>query len=131
MALRQTAPGTYVARIALLAGSPAPYRFELQAGPGLPASEIARVGVRTLHYATKDEFQPDPADIPLLQVLSERTGGKFAPGSEEIFAPAGGGSPVPRPLWPACAGAALLFFILEIAARRTNWRFLEDPSRQR
>lgn len=131
VALRQTAPGTYVARIALLAGSPAPYRFELQAGPGLPASEIARVGVRTLHYATEDEFQPDPADIPLLQVLSERTGGKFAPGSEEIFAPAEGGSPVPRPLWPACAGAALLFFVLEIAARRTNWRFLEDPSRQR
>lgn len=131
VALRQTAPGTYDARIALLAGSPAPYRFELRAGPGLQASEIARVGVRTLHYATEDELQPGPADIPLLQVLSERTGGKLAPGSDEIFARTGGGSPVPRPLWPACAGAALLFFVLEIAARRTHWRFLEDPSRQR
>ena len=131
VALRQSAPGTYVARVPLQAGSPAPYRFELQAGPGLPASEIARVGARTLHYATEDEFRPGPADIPLLEALSEQTGGKYAPGSDEIFAPAEAGRPVPRPLWPACAGAALLFFLLEIAARRANWRFLEGSSKQR
>ena len=129
--LRQSAPGTYAARTALNAGSAAPYRFELLASAGLAAPEIARVGARTLHYPRGDEFQPRPANTELLQALSARTGGKFAPRTEEIFAPAQDGGMLPMPLWPALAAAAVLVFLLEIVARRARWQILDGALARR
>jgi Mg-chelatase subunit ChlD len=121
LVLRQTAPGTYAARVALDAGAAAPYRFELLASPGLSADELARLGARTLHYPREDEFRPRPADVDLLRALSERTGGKFAPEPEEIFAPSVDSGRLALPLWPALAALALVLYLLEIGARRVPW----------
>ena len=67
----------------------------------------------------------------MLKALSERTGGKFAPRTDEIFAPAQDGGMLATPLWPVLAGAALLLFLLEIVARRANWRILDGAIARR
>ena len=59
--LRQSAPGTYSARIALEAVAAAPYRFELLPGPGLPQQDISRIGERDLYYSQSDEFRARPS----------------------------------------------------------------------
>ena len=123
--LRQSAPGTYTAQLALDAPSALPYRFELLPGPGLPASLIRSIGTRTLFYPQTDEFLPRPADVALLKALSERTGGEFAPQVGEIFRRSTDGGTLATPLWPVFAGAALLLFLLEIGVRRLPWLILD------
>jgi hypothetical protein len=118
-ALRQSAPGTYAARVKLDAVSAAPYRFELLPGPALPARDIARVGTRALYYPQSDEFRAQPPDVAMLNALSERTGGRFAAQAAEIFAPSSDGGMAAWSLWPALVCAALLAFLLEIAVRRS------------
>ncbi len=123
--LRQSAPGTYGARTPLGTVAAAPYRFELLAGPGLSAQEIARIGARVLYYPHSDEFRARPADVGLLKALSERTGGKFAPKTEEIFARSSDGGIVATPLWPVLVAAALLLLLADIAVRRVPWGRLD------
>jgi len=129
--LRQSAPGTYSARVALDAPSAAPYRFELLPGPGLSSLEIARIGARALYYPQSDEFVARPADVATLKALSERTGGKFAPKTDEIFARSSDGGMLATPLWPALAAAALLLFLLDIAVRRAPWSILDGAAVRR
>ena len=122
-ALRQVAPGHYRTRVPLTAAGSLPWRFELLPGPGLSAADIARVGSRRLlFYSYPDEYRLLPANLPLLRTLSEQTGGLFAPRAEEIFAPRGDGGVTTTLLWPYCAGAALLLFLLDILVRRAPWR---------
>ncbi len=121
-ALRQSAPGRYRARVPLTAAGGIPWRFDLLPVPGLSAAEIARVGGRRLFYSYPDEFRLLPANLPLLRTLSKETGGVFAPRAEEIFAPRGDGEVITTRLWPYCAGAALLLFLLDILVRRAPWR---------
>jgi len=129
--LRQSAPGTYSARIALDAVSAAPYRFELLPGPGLSAQEIARIGARVLYYPQSDEFRPRPADVATLKALSERTGGKFAPKTDEIFARSSDGGVLATPLWPELVAGALLLFLLDIGVRRAPWSVLDGAGARR
>jgi len=125
--LRQSAPGTYTATVQLAGSESAPTRFELLPGPGLTSEEIGHTGARTLRYANRDEFRPRAPDLALLRALSERTGGKFAPAPEEIFAPPTEGGVVTVALWPFLAALALAIALVEIAARRLPWRVLDGP----
>ena len=120
--LRQVAPGQYRAQVPVSAAGDIPWRFELLPGPGLSAADIARVGSRRLFYSYPDEYRLLPANLPLLRTLSEQTGGVFAPQAEEIFRPRGDGGITTTLLWPYCAGAALLLFLLDILVRRAPWR---------
>jgi Ca-activated chloride channel family protein len=120
--LRLIAPGQYRAQVPLAAAGSIPWRFELLPGPGLSAADIARVGSRRLFYSYPDEYRLLPANLPLLRTLSEQTGGVFAPRAEEIFTPRGDGGVTATPMWPYCAGAALLLFLLDILVRRAPWR---------
>src|SRR6185436_15126672 len=120
--LRQVAPGQYRAQVPLGAPGRAPWRFELLPGPGLSMAEITRAGSRRLFYTYPDEYRLLPANLPLLRTLSEQTGGKLAPDPEEIFTPRGDGGVTSTPLWPYCAAAALLVFLLDILVRRSPWR---------
>ena len=129
--LHQSAPGTYNARVSLQAGSAKPYRFELLPGPGLSQQEIAQIGERALYYSQSDEFRARPADIGMLKALSESTGGKFAPKTDEIFARSADGGMLATPLWPGFAGAALVLFLLEIVVRRAPWLFLDGAKARR
>ncbi len=128
--LRQSAPGTYSARIALEAVPAAPYRFELLPGPGLSQRDITRIGERALYYSQSDEFRARPADVAMLKALSERTGGSFAPKADEIFARSSDGGMLATALWPLLAGAALLLFLLEIVVRRAPWSVLDGKTRR-
>jgi uncharacterized membrane protein len=121
-ALRQVAPGQYRARVPLAAAGSVPWRFELVPGPGMSAADVARTGSRRLFYSYSDEYRLLPANLPLLRTLSEQTGGSLAPSADEIFKPHGDGGVVSVPLWPYCAGAALLLFLLDILVRRVPWR---------
>jgi len=129
--LRQSAPGVYSARLTLEAASAGPYRFELVPGPGLSQQEIAQIGERALYYPQSDEFRARPANIGMLKALSERTGGTFAPKTDEIFARSTDGGMLATPLWPALAAAALLLFLLEIVVRRAPWSFLDGATARR
>ena len=129
--LRQIAPGHYRAQVPLATAGNVPWHFELLPSPGLSAAEIARVGSRRLFYSYPDEYRLLPANLPLLRTLSEQTGGVFAPRAEEIFAPRGDGGVTTTPLWPYCAGAALLLFLLDILVRRAPWRLHRTWMRRR
>jgi hypothetical protein len=121
-ALRQVAPGRYRGQIPLIAAGSVPWRFELLPGPGMRAADVARAGSRRLFYSYSDEYRLLPANLPLLRTLSEQTGGSLAPAADEIFRPRGDGGVTSVPLWPYCAGVALLLFLLDILVRRAPWR---------
>ena len=128
LVLRQIAPGRYRASTPVEAGRSAPYRFALLEGGGLSARELAQAGTRSLTYPWPDEYRVLPPNTRLLQALSERTGGGFAPKAEDIFADRGDGGLVAKPLWPWLAAAALLLFLLDVLVRRAPWM---DRARQR
>jgi Ca-activated chloride channel homolog len=120
--LRQIGPGKYQARVALETSSAGAYAFDIVETPGLTTQEIARAGTRSLFYGYSDEYRVMPANIELLKTLSERTGGKFAPTVEEIFARRGDGGIVSKPLWNYFAVLGLALFLLDILVRRWSSR---------
>ena len=83
--LRQTAPGAYAGKVTLGTPGPTPFAFELAAGGGITREAAQKAGIRRLHYSYPDEYRSTPPDTMLLRALAERTGGKFAPSSAEIF----------------------------------------------
>jgi uncharacterized membrane protein len=119
--LRQVAPGAYTARMPLQPSIAAPYRFELLAGAGISGQEIAQAGTRGVYYAHSDEYRALGPNLPLLAALSERTGGRFAPQPEEVFAHSTDGGMVSTSLWPYLAALGLLLFLADIAVRRVSW----------
>ena len=124
--LGQTGAGTYQARMRL--GSPVQAgRFELLDSPGMPKQARSRAGTRMLNQDFSDEYRAFPPDIELLSALARATGGKVAPTIAEIFAQQGDESRVTRTLWPWFALLALIFYLFDIAARRSPlaWRWLE------
>lgn len=116
--LRQIAPGTYQARIALQASTAGVYAFDLVDTLGLTPQALAQAGTRSLFYGYSDEYRVLPANIDLLKALCERTGGKFAPSVEEIFARRGDGGVVFKPLWSYFAALGLVLFLLDVLVRR-------------
>jgi hypothetical protein len=103
-------------------------RFDLVDSPGLPKQASLRAGARMLHPDFPDEYRAFPPDIELLSALARATGGKVAPSITEVFAQQGDESRTTRTLWPYFAALALLFYLLDIAARRSPlaWRWLES-----
>jgi hypothetical protein len=104
-----------------------PSRFELLPGPGISPGQVARLGSRRLFYSYPDEYRTLPPNLPLLRTLSEQTGGIFAPKAEEIFRARGDTGLRTTPLWPYCAGFALLLFLLDILVRRAPWSLRRAP----
>ncbi len=121
--LRQSAPGTYIERIALPGPREQPYLFELLPTPSVSAREIARTGPRSLAYAHSDEYRVLPADHKLLRAISEQTGGEFAPEMADIFRHYGDGGTRSRALWPWLAALALALYLIEVFVRRAPWGF--------
>lgn len=120
--LRQVAPGEYRTRVPLGASRAAPYRFELVESPGLSKQDMARAGIRNMFYPYPDEYRVFPANLELLKVISETTGGSFAPKTGDIFAKLGDGGTVSKAIWQYFALAALLLFLLDIVVRRAHWK---------
>lgn len=116
--LRQIGLGKYQAHIALKAPTPGAYGFDLVETPGLTPQALAQAGTRSLFYGYSDEYRVLPANIDLLKALCERTGGKFAPRVEEIFARRGDGGLVSKPLWSYFAALGLVLFLLDVLVRR-------------
>ena len=75
-----------------------------------------------------DEYRAFPPDIELLSALAQATGGKVAPSIAEVFAQQGDESRTTKALWPWFAAVALIFYLLDIAVRRSPlaWRWLES-----
>ena len=118
MPLRQIGPGKYQARIALQASTAGAYAFDLVNSPGLMPQALAQAGTRSLFYGYADEYRVLPANIDLLRALCERTGGKFAPSVEEIFARHGDAGLASKPVWRYFAVLGLALFLLDVLVRR-------------
>lgn len=102
-------------------------RFELVEAAGITPQGLSRIGSRVLHQDYPAEYRGLPPDMNLLEGLASATGGKVAASIPEIFAQRGDVSPDTRELWPWLAACALLFYLLDIALRRSPlaWRWLE------
>ncbi len=120
IALRQRAPGEYVATLGVSTSASGPYDFELLAD-GVGEDVARRAGTRQLFYPYADEYRNYPPDLELLSSVSAQTGGKLAPSVEEIFAHQGDESRDRIPLWPWLAAAALACYLLDLALRRLPW----------
>ncbi len=123
-------PGTYQMRLPV-DGSIHGLRFELVDSPSLPRQASRRAGVRMLHQNYADEYRSFPPDVELLQALAHATGGKIGAPVSEIFAQHSDRSVTTHRLWPWFAGLALMFYLLDIAARRAPlaWRWLNPHAR--
>ena len=124
--LEQTGAGTYQMRTPL-GSSRQSERFELIDSPELPKQASLRAGARLLHRDFPDEYRAFAPDIELLSTLARATGGKVAGSIAEIFAQQGDKSRTKQILWPWFAMLALIFYLLDIAVRRSPlaWRWLE------
>ncbi|HVY07145.1 MAG TPA: VWA domain-containing protein, partial [Burkholderiales bacterium] len=120
VALRQVGPGRYEARLPL-DRRVQPARFELAESPGMPLREALRAGTRELHEDFADEYRALPVNTEMLEALAAATGGKTNPSVAEIFARQADESRVTRALWAGFAAAGLLFYLLDIAVRRSPW----------
>jgi len=116
--LDQTAPGVYRGRVPLTVSRDRAWRFELVATDGIGVEEIARTGLRSLHFDRVDEDRGLPADTTLLSALCTASGGQLAPRIGDIFAERGDGGSVSIPLWPMFSALALLAYLLDILVRR-------------
>jgi Ca-activated chloride channel family protein len=125
--LEQTGAGTYQMRMPFGSSRQAE-RFELVDSPGLPKQASLRAGARMLHQDYPDEYRTFPPDIEMLSALARATGGKVAPSIAEVFAQQGDESRTTKTLWPWFAALALIFYLLDIAVRRSPlaWRWLES-----
>lgn len=120
LALRQRAPGEYVAALPVSTSASAAYDFELLAD-GVGQSIAKRAGTRQLFYPYADEYRSYPPDVELLASVSAQTGGKVAPSVAEIFADRGDRSVDRVLLWRWLAAAALACYLLDLTLRRLPW----------
>jgi Ca-activated chloride channel family protein len=127
ISLMQTGAGTYQMRLPF-GRSRQTERFELVGLPGLPKQASLRAGARLLHQGYPDEYRAFPPDIELLSALARATGGKVAASIAEVFARQGDDSRTTKTLWPWFAALALIFYLLDIAVRRSPlaWRWLKS-----
>jgi len=127
ISLEQTGAGAYQMRMPI-ANSRQAVRFDLVESPALPKQASLRAGARVLHPDYPDEYRAFPPNIELLSALARATGGKVAPSITEVFAQQGDESRTTKTLWPYFAALALIFYLLDIAVRRTPvaWRWLES-----
>jgi uncharacterized membrane protein len=121
LALRQTAPGRYAARMPVATSTTRPFGFELIEGGGVSRELARRVGTRELFYPLPDEYRAYPPDVELLRALAEQTGGKLGPAIPDIFSAQGDVGRTRTPLWPWLAAIGLVFYLLDIALRRSPW----------
>ena len=117
--MRQSGPGTYELRLPAAAISADRASFELAAG--VPDTLRAQAGRRVLPRPWPEEFRVRKPDTAALAAFAEATGGRYTPRPEAVFADYGDRVPVRQPLWPWCAGAALLLYLADLFLRRSPW----------
>ena len=127
--LAQVGPGRYQVRMPLQPSQAAPYGFELVQTPGITAEQLAKGGAASLSYPHTDEYRVLPPDDALLAALSEQTGGKFMPTTDEIFANDRDSGRVSKALWQYCAAAGLLAYLLDLLLRHLPITPYRSPSR--
>lgn len=118
LALRQTAPGQYDDRMPVTTSAATPFTFQLEDAGGVSRDLAQRAGIRRLYYPFADEYRSLPPDVELLRALAEKTGGKLAPSTAEIFADQGDRGSTRFALWPWLAALALALYLCDIAVRR-------------
>jgi Ca-activated chloride channel family protein len=111
--LRQVAPGTYEAYYPL--PQRGTYRFRAL---GWEAPRNARI----LADPYPEEYHFYPPNVDLLNRITAETGGAIQPKPRDIFDPHGERSRLPIPLWPFCAGAALVLYWIDLFLRRLGGR---------
>jgi Ca-activated chloride channel homolog len=127
--LAQSGPGNYRAKMAMdgaVADPVSAAEFRLLPAAGMDAAALARTGVRKLFQDYGAEYRSRPPDLELLDTLARETGGKRGAEIADIFATYGEYSRTRHPIGSWFALMALLFFLLDIAARRSPiaWRWL-------
>jgi uncharacterized membrane protein len=121
LAMRQTGPGHYEARLPLPPAGSRGDTLSLIAGPGLPADIARRAGTRRLPVGYPAEYRSTPPDLALLGAIAGRTGGKVGASVAEIFDAQGERGARRTPLWPWLVGSALVMYLLDILLRRASW----------
>jgi len=116
--LRQVAPGYYRASVPVATSTGTPYRFELLPGGGITPQWAAALGARSLYYPFSDELRSLPPNTALLRAVAQETGGQYAPTPADLFADHGETGLDEQPLWRWLALAGLVFYLLDLAARR-------------
>jgi hypothetical protein len=86
--------------------------------PGLTPQALARAGTHSLVYGYSEEYRDLTPNFGLLRALCERTGGKFAPQVEDVFARRADGTLLSQPLWRYFAALGLVLFLFDILFRR-------------
>jgi Ca-activated chloride channel family protein len=124
VALEQTGPGWYSARIPL--PDARPLVVQLVAGGGLSAAAALRTGPAAVDSAFEAELRSLPPDLALLETIARETGAALAPRIEDVFEARGDRGVQLRPLWPWLLAAALLLYLGDLFVRRAPlaWRLL-------
>ncbi len=124
IALKQTAPGRYAARLPASEGER--LTVALAAGGGISAQLAVRAGVRMLSASFADELRSKPPDLALLEAIAAHTGGKTTPQIDEVFDTSGDSGRRSRALWPWLVALALTLYLVDIFLRRSSfaWRRL-------
>lgn len=80
-------------------------------------------------YRQEEEMTDYGSDVPLLQRISQFTGGRFEPPVSQVFDSGGRGIPSTLNLWPGLLAAAVALNIAELVNRK--WKGLVDFFRRR
>ena len=115
-AMRQTAPGRYVAELA----TPAPGAYHLEMSQKQQGRLLSQQS-RGLVVGYEDELRLRPVNEDLLRSLARVSGGQFRPEPEAVFADLGRTAPRTTPLWPYLVMAALGLFLADVALRRIDF----------
>jgi Mg-chelatase subunit ChlD len=111
----QVAPGRYSVSFDAHPAEPLMLEVSLQSGQTTLFQQSRGWVTR---YA--DEFRVAPADVEKLKTIAASTGGKFQPDPPSVFAPDGRTVRIVHPLWPYVLMAALVVFVIDVAACRTR-----------
>ena len=118
VAMTQTAPGRYVGRIPV--DERGAYHLELE--QRVAGKEPFRQ-TRGLVVGYPDELRMRPANVERLRMIATRSGGRFSPAIDDVFAAPAHSATKVTPLRPWLLGAALLLFVLDVALRRLDLSF--------
>jgi nitrogen fixation protein FixH len=122
IAMRQSAPGTYVAEFS--SEQPGAYYLTVVARAGEQVKFQQAIGT-FVGYA--DELRLRPVASELLRQVAERTGGLVDPTAQQVYScpimasSLAAGAERPEPLWRLLLVMALVLWLIDVALRRADW----------
>ena len=123
--MAQVAPGRYQAEFDVTR----PGSYQLMFSQTKDTQVLGRQ-TRGLAVGYPDELRLRPVNTEVLQSIAAAAGGRFEPRPESVFDPPRTTAPRAVPLWPYLAGAAVLFFVLDVALRRIDLALLFQRRRR-